>query len=139
MKWILIAIMVISVLLIASCAVQQPTNQPIENTAPPPTIEVETSTAPTAQMAKVYQVVIEAGKIMPVDVEINAGDTVEWVNKDDVRYTLLFSGFEERLPVGGIFEYRCDQPGIFRYTAAVVGDDQEDDDERELQGTIIVN
>ncbi len=135
MKWILAAILVISVLLVASCTVQQ---QPTE-TVTPPVLEVETSTAPAAPTAQVYQVVIEDGNLMPVDVEINTGDTIEWVNKDAVRYTLLFSGSEERLPAGGTFEYRYGTPGIFRYTAEMVEEDQEDAEERELQGTVIVN
>ena len=138
MKLTLIAIMVISVIFLASCAVEQPTNQPTE-TATPPVLEVETSKAPASAAAQVYQVVIENGNLMPVDLEINAGDTVEWVNKDTVRYTLMFSGSEERLPVGGTFEYRCGESGIFRYTAAVVEEDQGNDEERELQGTVIVN
>ena len=139
MKLIVIAIMVISVLLAAGCTVPQPpTNQPTE-TITPPVLEVETSTAPAAESAQVYQVAIENGELMPVDVEINAGDTVEWVNKDAVRYTLLFSGFEERLPVGGTFEQVFTESRITSYSANVVEEDQEDDQQQELQGTIVVN
>ena len=139
MKSILIALMVISVLLAAGCTVPQQSTNQLTEVITPPVLEVETSNAPAAGTAQVYQVAIENGNLMPVDVEINAGDTIEWVNKDNVRYTLLFSGFEERLPVGGTFEYKCGEPGIFRYTAAVVDEDQEDNEERELHGTIIVN
>jgi len=139
MKLIVIAIMVISVLLAAGCTVPQPpTNQPTE-TITPPVLEVETSTAPAAESAQVYQVAIENGELMPVDVEINAGDTVEWVNKDTVRYTLQFSSFEERLPVGGTFEQVFTESGITPYSANVVEEDQEDDQQQELQGTIVVN
>ena len=139
MKWILIAIMAISVIFLASCAVQQPTNQPTE-TATPPVLEVETSTAPAVESAQVYQVVLENGNLMPVDLEISAGDMVEWVNKDTVRYTLIFSGSEERLPVGGTLEQRFTESGTVRYTAAVVEEDQDNDEEqRELQGVVIVN
>lgn len=135
MKWILMAIMVISVLLLTGCTVQQQTT---ENIAPP-VIEVETSTVPAVQYAQVYQVVIENGNLMPVDVEINAGDMVEWVNKDTVRYTLMFSGSEERLPVGGTFEEAFTESGMVRYSAVEIEEDQEDDTQRELQGTVIVN
>jgi len=133
--------MVISVLLAAGCTVAQlPTNQPTE-TIMPPILEVETSTAPVesaGKEAQVYQVAIENGNLMPVDVEINAGNTVEWVNKDSVRYTLLSSGFEERLPVGGTFEYTFTEIGIVQYTAAAVEEDQEGDQEQKLRGTVIV-
>jgi len=153
MKWIIAAIMVISILLVAGCTVQQPTNQPTEKITPL-TLEVETSNAPaseTASYQQVYQVAIENGNLMPVDVEINAGDTVEWVNKDAVRYTLRFSNSAERLPVGGTFEQTFTELGIVRYTAAMADEDQEDvdedqedeeeqdlDEERELSGTVIV-
>lgn len=130
--------MVISVLLAASCTVQQPTNQPAE-TITPPVLDGETDTAPAAESAQVYQVVIENGNLMPVDVEMNAGDSIEWVNKDTVRYTLLFSGSEERLPVGGTFEQVFTDSGMVGYTVAVVEEDGEDDNNRELHGSIIVN
>lgn len=130
--------LLLSAVLAASCAVQQSTSPPTEIITPP-TIEVETSTAPAAPTAQVYQVAIDNGNLLPVDVEINTGDTIEWVNKDTVRYTLLFSGFEERLPAGGTFEYRYSEPGTFQYTAKVVEEDQADDEERELRGMVIVN
>lgn len=135
MKWILAAIMVISALLFAGCTIQQQTTA---NTALP-AIEVESSTVTAAHYAQVYPVAIENGNLMPVDVEINAGDTVEWVNKDTVRYTLMFGQFEERLPIGGTFEYTFTEAGTVRYSAVVVEEDQEDDTPRELQGTVIVN
>ncbi len=122
------------VVLAAGCAVpQQPTK-----TITPPVLEVESSTAPARESAQVYHVTIENGNLMPVDVEINAGDRVEWANKDNVRYTLRSGAFEERLPVGGTFEYLFTKPGIVGYTALVVEDDFEDNNQGELQGKIIV-
>ena len=100
-------------------------------------MEVEEGTV-LAEVAQVYQVAIEQGQLMPVDVEINAGDTVEWVNKDALRYTLKFGQFEERLPVGGIFEYTFTETGIVRYTATMVEEDQEENEEPGLPGTVIV-
>ena len=163
MKLIVIAIMVISVLFVAGCTVaQQPTNQQTE-TITPPVLEMESSTAPVIESTQVYQVALENGNLMPVDVEINAGDTVEWVNKDTVRYTLMFNGFEERLPVGGTFEQTFTTSGIVRYSAVEIEGDEDDrqedrdnnlneldegynqedsrenNQERELHGMIVVN
>ncbi len=161
-KMLLIGLLV-SVLFLASCAIQpQPAGQP-DQPLTPPVLQEETDTAPTATTTQVYQVVFEDGSLMPVDVEINSGDTVEWVNKDTVRYTLLSNGFEERLPVGGTFEQRFTEAGMVQYSAVEIEDDEddrqedrdnnlndqdegynqedsrEDNQERELQGTIIVH
>lgn len=139
MKLILAVMMVISVLFLTSCAIQPQPAEQLGQLLTPPALDVETDTAPAATSTQIYQVVLENGNLMPVDVEINAGDIVEWVNKDTVRYTLLFRTFEERLPIGGMFEQRFTESGTIRYTAAVVEEGQEDDEEQELQGTIIVN
>src|SRR3989344_7463291 len=103
--------LLLGAVLVASCSVPN-----VPATSTPPVLEVETSTAPTVENAQVYQVAIENGNLMPVDIEINAGDTVEWVNKDTVRYTLQFGSFEERLPMGGMFEYTFTQTGTVRYS-----------------------
>ena len=149
--------LLLGAVLVASCSVPN-----VPATSTPPVLEVETSTAPTVENAQVYQVAIENGNLMPVDIEINAGDTVEWVNKDTVRYTLQFGSFEERLPMGGMFEYTFTQTGTVRYSAVEIEGDEDDrqedrdnnlndlgqeynpedsrenNQERELHGTIIV-
>lgn len=130
--------LLLSTLLVMSCTVQQQPTGQLAETALPSSVEVETSTAPVERTAQVYPVAIENGNLMPVDIEINAGDTVEWINKDIVRYTLQFEQFEERLPVGGRFEYTFTESGTVRYTAAVVDEDQEENQERELHGLIMV-
>lgn len=130
----------LGILFLASCAIPLQPAEPSEQPLQPPALQAEADTAaPAATTTQVYQIVLEDGSLMPVDVEINAGDVVGWVNKDAVRYTLQFNTFEERLPVGGTFEQRFTESGIVRYTAAVVEEDQEDNEERELQGTVIVN
>ncbi len=126
--------LLLSALFVASCSVP---NEPVKSASP--VLEVETSTAPVERTAQVYQVAIENGNLMPVNIEINAGDTVEWVNKDTVRYTLMLGQFEERLPVGGTFEHIYTETGTVRYIAQVVEEDQEDNQERELHGLVIVN
>ncbi len=137
MKTPLIIAVVIGVLVLIVGCTQQATITEVKSTAPP-ALEDDSTAVPVLSRQS-YQVVIEDGKLMPVDVEINAGDTVEWVNKDEVRYTLLFSGSEERLSVGGTFEQQFTEPGIARYIVAVVEEDRDDNQERELQGTVIVN
>lgn len=139
MKLTLAVMIVISVLFLASCVIQPQPAGPPDQPLMPPALDVEIDTAPAATSTPVYHLVLENGNLMPVDVEINTGDTIEWINKDAVRYTLLFSGSEERLPVGGTFEQRFTESGIVRYIAAVVEEDQEDEGELELQGIIIVN
>ncbi len=144
MKTPLIMAVVIGVLvLIVGCTQQA---EVPEAGSAAPQVTVDNSEAAPLLSVQSYQVVIENGKLMPVDVEINTGDTVEWVNKDEVRYTLRFSGSEERLPVGGTFESTFTEPGITRYTAIAVEEreedevqDNEDDEQIVLHGTVIIN
>ncbi|PIN73661.1 hypothetical protein COV20_05560 [Candidatus Woesearchaeota archaeon CG10_big_fil_rev_8_21_14_0_10_45_16] len=74
MKYITAVLLVIGVLL-AGCTVEQ--TQP--QTAQPTAEMVDTSVTESGQ---VYQVIMESGQFMPRDLEIKAGDTVEWVNVD---------------------------------------------------------
>ena len=104
-----------------------------------PAVMVDNSKAVATASAQVYPVALDNGNLMPTDVEIRAGESVQWVNKDDVRYTLLFSGSEERLPIGGTFEHQFNELGRVQYTAVVVEEDQEDHQERQLHGIVIVN
>ena len=160
MKTPLIMAVVIGVLVLIVGCTQQAT-APEAKAVASQVIADDSEAAPLLSVQS-YQVAIEDGSLMPVDVEVHAGDTVEWVNKDTVRYILMFSGSEERLPVGGTFEYAFTEIGTVRYTALEIeGDEdgrQEDRDnnlndqdegynqedsrennrERELHGTVIV-
>jgi len=64
-----------------------------------------------------YQVVAEGMTFMPTNVEIKVGETVEWVNKDDVDHTVSFENgdFDEELVVGATGTYTFNEIGEHRY------------------------
>lgn len=79
-----------------------------------------------------HYIVLENGRFLPSDLEIKAGDIVEWVNKDgngaadnedderstdDEGYTVTFTdgSFDEVLPAGAILRMAFTEAGEYWY------------------------
>ena len=77
-------------------------------------------------------VVIENMEFNPADLEINVGDTVEWVNKDSVKHTVTFEDarIDVQIAVGGTVTYTFAQEGEARYFCSL---------HPSMQGVIFVN
>ncbi len=75
MRAIILILSIVALLLVAGCS--QPSIQAEEKAA-----MQDDYTAPVQVTGQVHQVVMESGEFMPLDLVINAGDTVEWVNVD---------------------------------------------------------
>ena len=111
MKKILTILMLISlVLLVVACATET-----VEETSE--TQEVEESDTTIVVASGSTQVVIENSQFMPTDLEIKAGTTVEWVNKDSVDHTVTFENgdFDTELVVGATTTVTFNEVGEYRY------------------------
>jgi len=66
-----------------------------------------------------YTVVVKDGQFMPVDLQLKAGDTVEWVNLDEEDHTVSFEScaVELDLPVGATARYTFTEQGTLYYAS----------------------
>jgi plastocyanin len=109
MKKILMILSLICILfLVVACTSEvkeEPTTKTIDNT--------ETKVVLTGT----NQVVIEGSQFMPTDLEVSAGTTVEWINKDSVKHTVTFENgdLDEVLPIGGTATFTFEEAGEYRY------------------------
>ncbi|PIZ50505.1 hypothetical protein COY27_06955 [Candidatus Woesearchaeota archaeon CG_4_10_14_0_2_um_filter_33_13] len=80
----------------------------------------------------IAQVAIENYNFMPTNLEVMAGTTVEWVNKDSADHTVSFENgdFEEVLPEGATTTYTFTESGEYRYFCKF---------HPGMQGSVIVN
>mgnify|MGYP001588829414 CR=1 FL=1 len=95
---LLVPVLLLAGLLIAGCAAQRGAESAMDQ---------KESSLPTGgavlREGTTHTVVIENGKFMPASLEVQAGDTVEWVNKDSMGHTITTDDFsvDENLPPGG--------------------------------------
>jgi len=136
MKYTLWLIVVIGVLFLSGCG-----NDLVitANTAALPRLSIE-STQIAADNGQVYSIVINDHQLLPGYLQINAGDSIEFINKDNGRYSLIFNNdFEDEiLPSGTLVEHKFTSTGQVRYTALFL-DKAKKDEETVLQGVIVVN
>ena len=134
MRKTLLVIVVIGVLLLLVGCTNQVQVTGVVITKPKISIE---SAQLLAQNAERYIVVIDDHKLLPDFQQIHAGDTVEFVNKDNGRYELLFDyGESEELPRGAIVEHTFASSGEYRYTALFL-DHVQNDEDKTLLGMIV--
>lgn len=74
----------------------------------------------TSKSSDVYQVVIEQDYYKPATIEIKKGQTVEWVNKDNISHTVSFvdsryGETDEIIPPEGTFMYTFETEGFYTY------------------------
>ncbi|HWH35405.1 MAG TPA: cupredoxin family copper-binding protein [Acidimicrobiales bacterium] len=69
------------------------------------------------------EVVIERFMFMPEDIEVSAGTTVTWTNRDSAAHTVQDSGDlfpeSEDIDQGGEFSFTYDQPGEYPYICGI--------------------
>lgn len=76
------------------------------------------SVAPHLQhLGRMYEVIANDGRLAPAQIEIQVGDTLEWVNKDRIRKTIVFDDLNTgtTLPKQGVASYTFMEAGEFFY------------------------
>lgn len=119
---ILCLVLVLSLVLIVGCDQEETTKTPeaLEN----PTTESLSESD--------YVIVIENNLFKPTTLEVNVGDSIEWINKDNYTYvvTLENAEFDEKLPSGANAIFTTTQPGELIYHCTI---------HPQMQGNIIVS
>ena len=113
MKKIFLILMMIGVLLlIVSCSKNVPEEQ--EGVVDVAQVEIADSVIVSNQ---VHPIVIENRQFMPRDLDVKAGDTVEWTNIGNTEHTVSFENgdVDEFLPSEGRASYTFTEKGEFRY------------------------
>lgn len=84
-----------------------------------PTVVIEESTdsGTSFTVPETHYVVLENGRFMPTDLEINVNDVVEWINKDDERHAVTFTdgSFDQVLPEGAVLRMSFSETGEYWY------------------------
>ncbi len=113
-KGIMMFVLVSLVLVLSACTT---TEQAAPSKTEKMTATTVPATAPAATSAQIHQVVIENFKFRPTDLEIKAGDTVEWVNKDGGAHTVTLENneFNEKLPSGATVTHTFTNTGSYAY------------------------
>ncbi len=91
---------------------------------------VATLTA-TSVSAKTVDVSIQGFAFKPASVQVSAGDTVKWTNKDTTEHTVTGSTFDSgRLPAYRSYSYTFTKPGTYDYACSI---------HPSMKGTVVVN
>jgi len=95
-------------------------------------IEVSQESNVEAATPQIKTVTIQDLKFNPVDVEISAGDTIEWVNLDDVAHTVTLENgdFDREIGIGATITYTFSEADVYRYFCRY---------HPGMQGSVIVN
>ena len=118
-KIILGLLMVFAVMLMAGCQSKVQIQAPAQTAEETATVE-ESKTTETAGETK--QVAVKDFKYNPLVVEVNVGDTVEWINNEQsVPHTITFddNSFNENLLVGATTTRVFNEKGTFTYYCAL--------------------
>ena len=131
-----IAVLIISAFFLASCT----TNTEAQEVPTLNIVDVEGQEA-----NEIKTIVVENHEFHPSDLNIKIGDTVQWVNKDGVDFTVNFLNYNlvTELIDGASFVHTFNEAGSFQYVSQYHHDEkgQEDDPEftKILQGTVHVS
>jgi len=81
------------------------------------TSATETIVAGDEADSGIKSVTIQNFKFNPTDLNVNAGDTIEWVNLDDTEHTITFENgdFDREIGIEGILSYTFEEAGVYRY------------------------
>lgn len=90
---------------------------------PPPVTETSGGTA-DADEAGVVVVEMREIEFVPDQVEVDAGTTIRWVNKDPVPHNVVAEEgadfkSDEQIPSGGTYETTVEEPGSIRYVCTI--------------------
>ncbi len=81
----------------------------------------------------VHEVRIVDNKFVPETIEINAGDTVQWVNMDNMKHTISFENdaiFDEEIGPNARISFSTEEKGTYDYSCTI---------HPGMRGRIIVN
>jgi len=120
-KIILGLLMVLVVaMFVVGCQSSVQTETPVQNEAEDVPVIEESTVTETA--SETVQVVVKDFKYSPNTVEVNVGDTVEWVNTEaSAPHTVTFddNSYDEKLPVGASVTRVFTEKGTFTYHCAL--------------------
>jgi plastocyanin len=109
------ALLIVLVLALAACA-PAASSTPVPTAAPPPqATSVPPATAPAPQTVTIEMI---NTSFSPSSVQVKAGTTVVWVNKDPAEHsTTSDSGLWDSglMAQGATFSYTFTQPGTYQY------------------------
>jgi plastocyanin len=131
-KALIILIILFGVFLAIGCT---GSNQPANQTGAPEVTPVNTPVAPAGtpqpiDKGKIVDVTIQNFAFNPPSVEVSAGDTVRWTNKDSVEHTVNGQSFGSGLiPKGQNYEFLFNTPGVYNYNCSIHPD---------MKGTVTV-
>ncbi|MBT4604385.1 hypothetical protein HOC01_01980 [archaeon] len=122
---LIVGLLAIMMLALSSCS-SEVSGDPVETVEevsedlPVDESDLNTESSDVARASGVSQVVIEGMAYSSADITVNAGDTVEWINKDSVDHTVTFEDgrFDVEVPAGAIVSYTFtaeDELGEARY------------------------
>lgn len=131
MKKIIILLITIGILFLLVACTKVSEKAAVE---PQPTMGVkvvESSPAAPATAPGVQRVEINNDKFNPVTLQVNVGDNIEWLNKDDETHTVSFENgdVDERLLTGMSFTHKFTEKGEFRYFCRI---------HPEMRGSVLV-
>lgn len=110
---------------------EEPVQTPVQKVVETPPVFEETKGV--EKVGETKQVVVKDFKFNPNTVEVNVGDSVEWVNNEaGVPHTVTFddNSYNEKLPVGASVTRTFNEKGTFTYHCAL---------HPNMQATVIVN
>ncbi len=92
-----------------------------EETVAEEVVVANTESSNVERTSDVTQVVIEGFVFNPMDITVKVGDTIEWINMDDVAHTVTFEDarFDVEVPAGAVVSYTfTEELGEARYFCA---------------------
>lgn len=131
-KALIVLIIIFGVFLAIGCT---DNNQPANQTGTPVVTPVNTPVAPAGtpqpiDEGKIVDVTIQNYTFNPPSVEVSAGDTVRWTNKDSVEHSVSGQTFGARsLQKEQSYQYLFTIPGVYNYDCSIHPD---------MKGTVIV-
>ncbi len=130
MRNILLGLLLVSVMFLAACS----TDAPVTGDG------VEEVSGEAALSNNVYQVVVDDLSLIPADIDIEVGDTIEWVNKDFVSHTVEFDNgmFSTEVLPSSVVSYRFMEAGSFGYLSVPQDTDNPEFEFENFVGTVNV-
>lgn len=121
-KALIVLIILLGVFLAIGCTGSK---QPANQTGTPVVTPVNTPVAPAGtpqpiDKGKIVDVTIQNYSFNPPSVEVSAGDTVRWTNKDTVEHTVNGQSFGSGpIPKEQNYEFLFTTPGVYNYDCSI--------------------
>jgi plastocyanin len=72
-----------------------------------------------ARAARAHTVTLHEFRFHPATLNVNRGDTVKWVWRDQVEHNVTFRSFHSRTQVAGTYTVRFNHRGTFNYHCTI--------------------